>query len=80
MKMKIHNKGQVVIPANIRKQFDLDVGDLVEVETDENGIHLYPVRDNLLELKGCIHEEFKKYGFPSEEDITRAMEAGISEE
>lgn len=80
MKTKIHNKGQVVIPASIRKQFNLNVGDLVGLEIDENGIYIYPLKNEIPELKGCIREEFEEYGFPSKADITKALEAGISEE
>ena len=44
MRMKIYNKGQVVIPAELRKKYNMVVGDYVEVELDENCIKLMPVQ------------------------------------
>ena len=42
MLTKVHNKGQVVIPAQVRKQLGIDVGDFLEVEVkpDEGKIEL----------------------------------------
>ena len=45
MRMKIYNKGQVVIPAELRKKYNMVVGDYVEVELDENCIKLMPVQN-----------------------------------
>lgn len=45
MRMKIYNKGQVVIPAELRKKYNIVVGDYVEVVLDENCIKLMPVRN-----------------------------------
>lgn len=36
----IDNLGRIVIPAPIRKTYDLNKGDAVEIFTDENGIML----------------------------------------
>jgi AbrB family looped-hinge helix DNA binding protein len=76
--MKIHNKGQVVIPAEIRRRFGLDIGDEVDVSIDDKGIHLYPVPPSGIQLKGSLREEYLRYGFPSEEEIAAALEAGLS--
>ena len=45
MRMKIYNKGQVVIPAELRKKYNMVVGDYVEVVLDENCIKLVPVQN-----------------------------------
>ena len=34
MQMKVHNKGQVVIPAAIRKELGIVIGDELDVEID----------------------------------------------
>ncbi len=78
MKMKIHNKGQVVIPSEIRKKFDLDVGDQMDVVVDDNGVHLYPVIDESVHLEGVIKEEAEKFGFPDETEIDKASEKGFA--
>ena len=79
MKMKIHNKGQVVIPANLRRKYHLEIGDEVDVEFDENGIHLYPVQKEKITLQGALKEECKKYGFPTEDDIKDATDKGFTD-
>ena len=76
--MKIHNKGQVVIPASLRKKYHLDIGDEVDVEFDEKGIHLYPVVEEQINLQGVLKEEQKKYGFPSEDEIQKATGKGMA--
>ncbi len=78
MKMKIHNKGQVVIPSEIRKKFDLEVGDQMDVVVDDNGVHLYPVIDDSIQLEGVIKEEAEKYGFPDKREIEEASEKGFA--
>ncbi len=40
---KIHPKGQVVIPKEIRDDFDLEPGDKVEIRPAEDGIILLPL-------------------------------------
>jgi AbrB family looped-hinge helix DNA binding protein len=44
MKMKIYNKGQVVIPVNIRKKYNLNIGDYVDVVIEDNVIKLIPFK------------------------------------
>ena len=44
MPTRISSKGQVTIPAEIRKKISLKTGDLVEIKTGEEGtIVLYPI-------------------------------------
>lgn len=76
--MKIHNKGHVVIPSEIRKKFDLDVGDQMDVVVDESGVHLYPIVEDAITLDGIIKEEADKYGFPGVKEIREATEKGFS--
>jgi len=63
MRMKIYNKGQVVIPAELRKKYNLLVGDYVEVLLEENCIKLMPLRnvnavDELFEaLRDVKHQD-----------------------
>ncbi|MCP4682670.1 MAG: AbrB/MazE/SpoVT family DNA-binding domain-containing protein [Desulfobacterales bacterium] len=41
-KMKVFPKGQVVIPVSLRKKYDIQIGDHVEVIPANNGILLKP--------------------------------------
>ncbi len=62
MKMKIHNKGQVVLPAKIRKKYHLEIGDNVDVTYDDKGIHIYPVVEKSIDLRNssnCIHRVYQ---------------------
>jgi len=76
MLMKIYNKGQVIIPVNIRKKFNFNIGDYVDVITVEDGIKLMPAKkrkvvDKLYGIldKGAVHSDI------SENDIDKASEA-----
>ena len=75
MLMKIYNKGQVVIPVNIRKKFNFNIGDYVDVITVEDGIKLIPVKKRKVvdKLYGILN---KGAGHPdiSENDIDKASE------
>jgi AbrB family looped-hinge helix DNA binding protein len=41
---KVHPKGQVVIPKDIRDDFSLEPGDKVEVRTTDEGVVLLPLK------------------------------------
>ncbi len=41
---KITSKGQVTIPHEVRRALDVEAGDKVIFEIDENGVHLRPHR------------------------------------
>ncbi|MDH3603230.1 MAG: AbrB/MazE/SpoVT family DNA-binding domain-containing protein [Candidatus Tectomicrobia bacterium] len=41
--LKLRHKAQVTIPADLRRQFNLEEGDYLEAEAVENGILLKPV-------------------------------------
>lgn len=58
MRMKIYNKGQVVIPAELRKKYNLFVGDYIEVLPEDNCIKLIPHRNvNIVdELFGVLRD------------------------
>ncbi|HEX6068156.1 MAG TPA: AbrB/MazE/SpoVT family DNA-binding domain-containing protein [Nitrososphaera sp.] len=44
-KVKVKHKGQVTVPARIRKRMKIDVGALLEVEEVPDGILLKPLPD-----------------------------------
>ena len=53
--MKTSAKGQVVIPARIRRQIGLKPGQRVAVELDDGRIVLRPIPDDLVErMTGCL--------------------------
>lgn len=66
-KVTISEKGQIVIPASLRRQFGLKKGDRLALEAVEGAILLRPVpRHPLLAMRGRL----KKAG---EEKLTEAL-------
>lgn len=76
MLMKVHNKGQVVIPAEVRKQLGIDVGDVLEVEVmpDEGKIELRrPAQGKAQSLAGSLKQYARGKRFPSDGQIEAAL-------
>ena len=42
IKMKVYPKGQVVIPVSLRKKYNIEIGDHIDVITESEGILLKP--------------------------------------
>jgi len=42
-KMKVIPKGQVVIPVSLRKKYQIDIGDQIDVVSAPDGILLKPI-------------------------------------
>lgn len=67
----ITTKGQITIPATIRKQLRLEAGDRINFFIDDNGeVKFSPVNSNITNLKGIIKK-------PKKPVSLRAMEAAI---
>ena len=82
MLMKVFNKGQVVIPAKIRKVFGIRIGEMLDVV-------VHP-RKKCIELKksagfkshslaGCL-SAYKKDPFPTRRKLHEALQKGILNE
>lgn len=82
MLMKIHNKGQVVIPTRIRHLLNLEVGDFLDVKFTMGRRHVRmskPRRAKPSSLAGA----FARYGrarstFPSRREMHRALADGLA--
>jgi len=82
MLMKVHNKGQVVIPAHIRKQLGIDIGDLLEVEVmpEEGKIELRrPVQGMAQKLAGSLKKYARGKDFPSDRQVAEALRRGLTQ-
>ncbi|MBP9128214.1 MAG: AbrB/MazE/SpoVT family DNA-binding domain-containing protein [Elusimicrobia bacterium] len=82
--MKVHNKGQVVIPARIRRQMNIDIGDRVEVCVARDGRRLKisppPCRGKPSSLAGSLsHYRRHRRHFPNRQEMHRALEAGLAD-
>ena len=81
MLMKVHPKGQVVIPAEIRKQLGIDVGDVLEVEVNaaEGKIELRrPARGEARLLAGSLKRYARGRRFPAERTVADALRKGLA--
>ena len=82
MLMKVFNKGQVVIPAAIRKQMELQVGDMLDVNLDEKRacIELKKAEPNTGRIAGSLASFAKGKSFPSRKQMHEAFSRGMSNE
>jgi AbrB family looped-hinge helix DNA binding protein len=85
-KMKVFNKGQIVIPVALRKKYHIEIGDRVDFISKADGIFLKPVPKNEKEksLTDSLFGMFGKYAKGKQKlkkaDINRATEAGFIQE
>ena len=58
MLAKIFNKGQVVIPAILRKKLNIKVGSRVNITEEKDGIKITPIKQNepIANLAGIFSE------------------------
>ncbi len=61
--MKVFQKGQVVIPVSLRKKYNIDIGDHIEVVSSSDGILLKPssTKKGSGSLTDTLFGAFKKY-------------------
>ncbi len=82
--LKLKRYAQITIPAELRKQFNLEEGDYLEAEAVKDGILLKPVtvmdqqqaRQALRTLLDKVHADLPPHDLSSkeqEEEITRVM-------
>ncbi|MEK9148552.1 MAG: AbrB/MazE/SpoVT family DNA-binding domain-containing protein [Candidatus Desantisbacteria bacterium] len=71
--MKVYNKGQVVIPVGLRRRYNINVGEFVEVAPENGGIRLSPIRKERLTDK--LFGIFAKYKEGKERLTEKAIES-----
>jgi AbrB family looped-hinge helix DNA binding protein len=82
MLMKVFNKGQVVVPADVRRQMDLHAGDMVNVEFNPENqcVELRKAEACSGKLAGSLASYAAKRAFPSREEMHSAFAKGMSRE
>ena len=83
-RMKIFQKGQVVIPAKLRKKYHLEPGDRVEIHPTPDGILLRatpqkPFRKERTDSLFGIFRDAARRAKLSKEAVVEATEKGFSE-
>jgi AbrB family looped-hinge helix DNA binding protein len=80
MLIEISDKGQVVIPVNIRKEFDMEIGDMLDVIVDrhEKCVKLKKAGGmKSTRLAGSLSQYKQKRRFPSKHKMAEALAEGI---
>ena len=82
-KMKVFPKGQVVIPVSLRKKYQIDIGDQIDVISAPEGILLKPLpkknsQTTLTDrLCGIFSEYASNKSKPTKADFQKATEDGF---
>jgi len=81
MLIELSDKGQVVIPVDIRKEFDMEIGDILDVVVDrhEKCVKLKKVAGGIKSnrLAGSLSKYKQKRRFPSKQKMEEALAEGI---
>lgn len=81
MLMKVHNKGQVVIPAEMRKELGISIGDHLDVHIDaeQKRIELRKQIEGSAErLAGSLQQYSRGKSFPSREDMQHDLQRSLN--
>ena len=83
MLMKVFNKGQVVIPAPIRRALGIRIGELLEVRVDDTRERIEiskPASREAKALAGSLARYARGRTFPSHAQMTAALAEGLTHE
>lgn len=83
MLMKVFGKGQVVIPAEIRHELDIEIGDRLEVSIDREAwaIELRkPATRESEALAGSLATYVAGRSFPTRADMAASLREGLARE
>ncbi len=61
---KVSSKGQITLPAEVRKRLNIKPGTFLSVVADSTGVYLTPVKESISQLRGAVTvdgpQDFKK--------------------
>ncbi|MBC2741632.1 MAG: AbrB/MazE/SpoVT family DNA-binding domain-containing protein [Desulfosarcina sp.] len=84
-KMKVFPKGQVIIPVDLRRMYNINIGDRIEFVTFQDGILLKPSKQKpenrslTDELYGMLRSYVKGKETPGKDAINAITESGFVE-
>jgi AbrB family looped-hinge helix DNA binding protein len=79
VRVRVSEKGRLVIPAQFREALGIEPGDVVEVRLEENGIRVATMEQRLREVRRRLKKVFGPGRSLSEELIAERREAAGSE-
>ena len=80
MLMKVFNKGQIVIPAAVRRKLKIEIGDMLDffVDENENCIKLKkPDEMQSTRLAGSLSKYNSRKKFPTRQEMRKALAEGL---
>ena len=83
MLMKVFNKGQVVIPAPLRKAMGIQIGELLDVRVDDARERIEiskPAAHEARALAGSLAKYAHARTFPTRKQMTAALAKGLTHE
>lgn len=80
MKIKVFNKGQVVIPSTLRKRYGIEIGGNVEILDEKEGIRIIPIKnEGRIEKFQGIFSKYAKSAVLTKKNIEKSTEKGFVE-
>ena len=83
MLMKVFNKGQVVIPVQIRRALGIEIGEMLDVRIDSDRARIEiskPASRESAALAGSLARHAARRRFPSKNGMRQALVQGLSRE
>jgi AbrB family looped-hinge helix DNA binding protein len=78
--MKVFNKGQIVIPAAVRRKLKIEIGDMLDffIDEKENCIKLKkPDEMQSTRLAGSLSKYNRRKRFPTRQEMRKALAEGL---
>lgn len=79
VRVRVSEKGRLVIPAQFREVLGIEPGDLVELRLEDNGLRVATMHQRLREVRRRLKKVFGPGRSLSEELIAERREAAKSE-
>jgi AbrB family looped-hinge helix DNA binding protein len=84
MLMKVHNKGQVVIPCRVRRLLHIEIGDFVDIDlgTRKATLKMTKPRSNQSARLAGVFSQNKRHRkvFPNRAQMHEALAQGLADE
>jgi len=70
MQSKVYQKGQIVIPVKLRKNYGIEIGSTVNVIPEKKYLKVVPLKkkESILDIAGCFES---KKTFPKKQEIDK---------
>ncbi|NNM59013.1 MAG: AbrB/MazE/SpoVT family DNA-binding domain-containing protein [Legionellales bacterium] len=74
-RVKLQENGRIIIPANYRKQLHFEPGEELVLRIEENGLHLYSLKQSLRKAQSVVQHYAKNKSLVAELQRMRKEDA-----